>query len=363
MAAYAFALSLSHTLLALILERQGYSPAVIGVNAAMGPLGTILFAPFTPLIARKIGATPLMAASLLVCAAIFAGLALGTNIVVWFLLRFVFGAAANAVFVVSETWINQLAPRHLRGRIIAVYAVAASIGYAGGPSIIAVVGSAGLLPFAIAIAAVLLGLAVVIAARDQLPAITGGSVGSFLRFLPLAPSLLVGVGMIGLFDQTIMSLLPIYALENGMTEARAALAVGVLIGGNIALQYPIGWIADRLPRRAVRLGLAILTAIGAISLPFLIDGPGLWPMLVLWGSVAFGIYTVSLAELGDRFDGEALFAGNAAFSMMWGLGGLLGPMLSGPLMTVAGPNGLPLSLAFWFLVLALLILRGWQRAN
>jgi hypothetical protein len=55
------------------------------------------------------------------------------------------------------------------------------------------------------------------------------------------------------------------------------------------------------------------------------------PMLFLWGAVAFGVYTVALAELGDRFSGSMLLAGNATFAMMWGIGGIVGdaPRISG----------------------------------
>ncbi|MEO1016490.1 MAG: MFS transporter [Pseudomonadota bacterium] len=358
--AYCLTSSLTYTLLSLILERRGFSAAIIGLNASMTPLGIILSAPFIPALAGRVGGIRTMVSALIVCALILAALGSIPNIGLWFLLRFLFGVTVNAIFVVSETWINQLAPTRLRGRIIAAYAVAASIGFAGGPSLISVIGSESWLPFGFAILGTGAALVIVLLARHQLPPSTGGSMHSFWRFLPLAPTLLMGVAMIGLFEQTILALLPIYGLSAGLSEARAAFAVAVLIAGNILLQFPIGWIADRLPRRQVRSALALTTGLLALTLPF-VFGQGwlLWPVLVIWGSVAFGIYTVSLAELGDRFEGEVLLAGNAAFAMMWGVGGLLGPAISGPLMTLAGPNGLPASLAFWFLLLAFLIV--WRR--
>ena len=45
------------------------------------------------------------------------------------------------------------------------------------------------------------------------------------------------------------------------------------------------------------------------------------------------------------FRGGNLVAGNAAFAMMWGLGGLLGPSVIGLAMHATGPGGLPLALA------------------
>ncbi len=67
-------------------------------------------------------------------------------------------------------------------------------------------------------------------------------------------------------------------------------------------------------------------------------------MLFVWGAIAFGIYTIALVELGDRFSGALLLAGNGAFGMMWGIGGIFGPPVAGAAMDLIGPEGLPIIL-------------------
>ena len=57
-------------------------------------------------------------------------------------------------------------------------------------------------------------------------------------------------------------------------------------------------------------------------MPVLLDTPLIWPVLFVWGAVSFGIYTMALIELGERFSDAMLVAGNAAFSLMWGVGGI-----------------------------------------
>jgi hypothetical protein len=52
-----------------------------------------------------------------------------------------------------------------------------------------------------------------------------------------------------------------------------------------------------------------------------------------------------------------LVAGAAAFSAVWGIGGLVGPPLAGGAMELAGPDGLPLLLGGAFLPLALVAAR------
>jgi MFS family permease len=104
------------------------------------------------------------------------------------------------------------------------------------------------------------------------------------QFLPLAPVLLAAVAMFGLFDQATLSLLPAYGLSHGLSVAVSAAALGVLNVGNVVLQVPIGWLADRLPRRHVLAGCAAATVAGCAALPVAVTTPWLlWPLLFVWG--------------------------------------------------------------------------------
>jgi fucose permease len=92
--------------------------------------------------------------------------------------------------------------------------------------------------------------------------------------------------------------------------------------------------------------------LGCALLPLLIETPLIWPMVFLWGAVSYGIYTMTLIELGERFAGSMLVAGNAAFSLMWGLGGIAVPPAAGSALDLLGARGLPITLGLLCLVLA-----------
>ena len=128
----------------------------------------------------------------------------------------------------------------------------------------------------------------------------------------------------------------------------------VMIAGNIALQVPLGLLAERWSARLVRLGCVSATVLGCVLLPMLIDMPLVWPFVFIWGAVSYGIYTMTIIELGERFSGQMLVAGNAAFAMMWGVGGIAAPPVAGAAMDVIGANGLPLALGLMCLLLAVL---------
>ncbi len=77
--------------------------------------------------------------------------------------------------------------------------------------------------------------------------------------------------------------------------------------------------------------------------------------------MTFGIYTLSLIQLGERFSGLTLIAGNAAFAFAWGLGGMVGSPATGLVMQVTGHHGLPLSLGLLCAALAGLLVVARRR--
>jgi len=116
---FAIAQGLSYPLLSFILQRQGVSPAMIGLSAAMTPVGFILSSPLIPALARRFGAgrTALTCAAL--SALVLALIGWTQNVYLWFPLRFLIGVVTNPLYVLSEIWVIALAPpaRRAAGRL------------------------------------------------------------------------------------------------------------------------------------------------------------------------------------------------------------------------------------------------------
>jgi MFS family permease len=351
---FCLTLGLSYPLLSLILDAMGISTGLIGLNAAMTPLGIIIASPFMPSLTKRFGAWALCVCSLILAALLFLLIAVFRDVVVWFFLRFLLGIVNTAIFVISETWINQTAPTRIRGRIIGLYTTVAAAGFALGPLTIAIVGSQGWMPFAVGIAGILVALPLIIFSRSHLPDFNGTETASIFPLFLAAPLLLLAVAFAALFDQVTISLLPLYGLRHGLSESTASLMLTVLVVGNVLLQIPIGWMADRISRQNLIGCLSFGTTAGSLLLIWFINGSILvWPLLFIWGAVAFGTYTVAMVELGDRFSGALLLAGNSAFGMMWGIGGIIGPSVTGGAMDLIGPEGLPLTLGVLFSLLGI----------
>ena len=140
--------------------------------------------------------------------------------------------------------------------------------------------------------------------------------------------------------------MPVYGPAHGLGETKVAALLTVFIAGNVALQVPLGLAAERWSARNILILCASATALGSLLMIPLVETVALWPLAFVVGAVSYGLYSVALVELGERFAGAMLVAGNSAFAMMYGVGGLAGPPGAGAVMDAIGPNGLPLSLAF-----------------
>jgi MFS family permease len=342
---FAISQGLSYPLLSILLEQKGVGSTMIGLSAAMTPLGFIVSSFFIPFLSRKLGGSGLALACAVLAAVMLLLIAWTQDVWAWFPLRFLLGVFANPLYVVSETWMITITPPAKRGRIMGIYTSVVSAGFAIGPLTLAVVGTQGWPPFLVGISAFLLCGLILAAVSSRLPKIeTDGEHGSVAGFVFRAPLLLFAVFAAAAFEQTLLALFPVYGGSYGSSEQGIALLISFFVAGNIALQIPLGALAERLGSRQVMLGCAVAAVLGGILLPVVYASPLVWPLVFVWGAVSFGIYTMGLVELGDRFSGSLLISGNAAFALVWGFGGIAGPSATGALMDVAGVQGLPLAL-------------------
>ena len=353
---FALAQGLSYPLLSFILERQGVSPGLIGLSAAMTPIGFIVSSLFIPAAARLWGAGRVALSCAAMSALVLALIGWTQDLAWWFLLRFLIGLSTNPLYVLSEVWIIALATGPKRGRIMGLYTSIISGGFAAGPLCLLAVGAEGWPPFLVGIVAfVVCGLCLA-AVLDRLPRVeeSGGS-ASVLGIVPLAWLLLAVVVVAAGFEQAMLALMPVYGAARGLAEANVSALLVALIVGNIALQPLLGMLAERLTARRVLVGCGLVSAVGCALLPHAIGTAAVWPLMVVIGAASYGIYTMALIELGERFSGAMLVAGNAAFALAWGIGGIMMTPAIGQVMGVAGAGGLPLSLAAICLALALAV--------
>ncbi len=335
-------------LLSLLLEAHGTDPVLTGLNAGSTFIGVIIGPLLAPRGVRLFGIRRLLLACFALDIAAFLLMRVFDSLPAWFALRILGGVIGSGIFAASEAWINLLAADATRGRVIGLYAAALSAGFGLGPLLLSWTGIEGWAPFianAVITAAAALPLLGIGDVAEGFGRERGASpLAMFLR----APFLLFAVAMFGLYESALMALLPIWGVRAGLGEGAAAATLSAIYFGAIALQVPLGWLSDTVPRRAALLVCGAAGLAGAVLVPAAAAWPAaLFCVLFVWGGAAGGIYPVALGMAGDRFRGGDLVATNAAMVTAYGMGSLAGPTLGGAAMDAWNPQGL---LGFFIMV-------------
>ncbi|ASY62421.1 Transporter, MFS superfamily [Sinorhizobium sojae CCBAU 05684] len=344
------AIGLGLPLLSIIMEKRGISPTLIGLNSAMAGLASMAAAPLTTKLAHRHGVAPTMLLAIVCSAASALGFFYITNFWLWFPLRIVFHGAITVLFVLSEFWINVTAPPNKRGFVLGIYGTVLSLGFASGPLLFSILGSEGILPFAVGAGVILLAAIPIYIARNESPVIDEKPGRHFMRYVFLVPTATAAVFIFGAVESGGLSLFPIFATRAGFTESQAALLLTVMGVGNFIFQIPLGMLSDMArDRRTILSALTVIGLIGALFLPMLIESWFLMAVVLLfWGGCVSGLYTVGLSHLGSRLQGSDLAAANAAFVFSYAVGTVAGPQAIGAAMDVTGNNGFAWAIAAFF---------------
>lgn len=327
--------SLSAALIALDLAELGMSETYIGANAAMHAVGVLAMAFALPRMAAFFGIRKTVVAALFTSAALLLLFPAMPAVWLWFPLRILLGAASEALFVLSETWLNALSTEEDRAKNMGMYTAALSVGFALGPLILSFVGTNGFVPYVTGALLASAAAFFVMAPSVTAPPLDKPSHGNPLTYMRMAPLALAATTLNAAIETAGLTFLSLYALALGWQESQATQLMSCMMFGAIVLQLPIGWLGDKMDRRTLVIILAAVASLGALVWPFVLQNRmATYGMLFLWGGAFVGIYTIMLAIVGSRFKGSDLVGIYAAMGLFWGGGALAGPILSGAFMEI-----------------------------
>ena len=348
--------SLVWPILAESLSNRGYSETEISISAAVQFAGIVIVSLVATRYIPVLGILGSIGAGLVLVAIALIGLPLWRDYAAWCALRFLLGVGNALLFTAGDTWINQILDDRVRGRWMGIYTTVGMAGWAVGPVVGASLDPETAWPFLIGLSSVLITSVLLLPTRRltftfPVEDRAHSGIGRLMIVFLAAPTVLMSSAMFGILEGGLQSFAHLYTMDVLGEEFRQAGYGVIWVGsvGAIFFQYPVGWLADRVHRGWLLVGCVFVIAACLAPLPWLLHGgagpwwtgPGLllWSVIVLWGGAMGAVFTVGITLLGQRFRSVDLVAANAVFSLLFGIGGMAGPLMVGMSMDEFGPHG------------------------
>ncbi|WP_454013429.1 MFS transporter [Aquamicrobium terrae] len=251
----------------------------------------------------------------------------GPHPVLWVAARALYGFAICGLFVVTQSWLNDVVDNAIRGRVMALSSVAYIAGLGVGYYALALVDISTNSAPMIGIAFTALSILPVGLTRLAQPAPPASASVALAKAWRISPVGVAGMLAVGGLSMTISGFAPIHATAKGYSQNDVALLLAAMPVGTLILQMPLGWMSDRTDRRYVLIFAALL-AVAAGILAFGFDGGALAALIVIyvvWDGAAESVYSLATAHASDRATRDDLVALSSSLLFAWSVAGFVVP--------------------------------------
>lgn len=352
----------------LLMVGNGMQGTLLGIRGAIEDFSTfqmsiVMSAYFVgflggsrlaPRMIRRVGHVRVFAALASMISAVIILYPTFPNVIVWSLGRVLIGFCFSAVYVTAESWLNNAADNSNRGQALSLYMIVQTLGIVASQALLLAADPSGYVLFVIPSVLVSLAVTPILLSISPTPAFDTTKPMSLRELVGFSPLGCVGMFLLGGIFSAQFGMAAVYGAEAGLSVAQISMFVATFFVGSVILQYPIGWISDRMDRRKLIIIVAVIGTAGSflgmmLGHVFLL----LLASAFVVGGMSNPLYSLLIAHTNDFLEHEDMAAASGGMVFINGLGAILGPIITGWLMgTALGPGGFYLFTAILFVLLA-----------
>ncbi len=341
------------TLLGIRGGIEGFSTFQMSIVMSAYFLGFLGGSRMTPDLIRRVGHVRVFAA---LGSLISAALILFPSITdpwVWTALRVLIGFCFSGVYVTAESWLNNSVDNQNRGKALSLYLIVQMLGIIVAQGIVSIGDPSGFILFIVPSVLVSLAFAPILLSVSPTPAFDSTKAMTLRQLYETSPLGCVGVFLLGGVFSAQFAMASVYGTEAGLTVPQISSFIAAIYVGGLLLQYPIGWLSDRMDRR--RLIMIVSLSGGAAAATGALFG-NVFAILLgvsfLTGGLSNPLYALLIAYTNDFLDGDDMAAASGGLIFLNGLGAISGPIITGWVMGAIGANG------FWLFISILMVATG-----
>lgn len=332
---------------------EGFSTFEISVVMSAYFAGFLIGSQLAPSMIRKVGHVRVFAALGSLISAILVVYPVAPDWIVWSALRVLIGFSFSGIYITAESWLNNVATNETRGQALSAYMIVQMLGIIASQALLNVAEPTGFTLFVIPSVLVSLAFMPLLLAPTPAPTFDQTQALSFRALFRISPLGCAGMLLTGGVFSAMFGMAAVWGQMKGLSVRDISIFIGALYVGGLVLQYPIGWLSDRMDRRKLIMGLSVLAAV----VMFLATLPGL-PFVallvaaLLLGGITNPVYALLIAYTNDFLEKEDMAAASAGMIFLNGFGAIFGPLVTGWIMGHVGPSGFFLFIGILYVALA-----------
>lgn len=335
---------LQGTLLGVRGSIEGMSPQTMSWVMTGYFVGFLFGSQLTPNMIRRVGHVRVFAALGSLVSACLILYAAWTNPYFWFLLRIIVGFCFSGIYVVAESWLNDSSSNETRGQTLSAYLIVQMMGIVLAQAVLNFADPSGYMLFIIISVVVSLSFAPILLSVSPAPQFQTSKRMTLSQLWSISPLGVVGQFFLGAIFAALFGMASVYGTERGLTVKDISLFVAAIYFGGMILQYPIGWVSDRMDRRVL---IFIVCSIGTFfSFAANLSDSFIWLLIVAFiiGGVSNPLYSLYIAYTNDYLEHDDMASASGGLIFLTGIGAIFGPSIVGWLLDEYGAASY-----FWFI--------------
>ncbi|WP_026756824.1 MFS transporter [Sediminimonas qiaohouensis] len=336
------------TLIGVRGDIEGFSTFELSVITSGYFVGFLAGSRLTPELIRRVGHVRVFAALASFLSAGLIALPVLAEPWAWTLLRVALGFCLSGVYVTAESWLNNAATNETRGQTLSAYMIAQMLGMVAAQGLMNVGDAGGFVLFILPSILVSLAVAPILLSISPTPAFDTAKPMRLTTLFINSPLAAVGMMILGGVFAAQFGMASVYGAAAGLSVGQISTFIAMIFTGSLVLQYPIGWLSDRMDRRVLICGVSVVGA--GVGLAGFLSGSA-YPVLLIiafvFGGMTNPLYSLFIAYANDFLEIEDMPAASGGLVFIYGLGAITGPIVTGQLMSWVGPKG------FWLFVMLL----------
>ncbi|MCX8225868.1 MAG: MFS transporter [Sulfitobacter sp.] len=323
-------------------QAEGFSAVSLGLLGTGWAIGYVSGCIFTARLVARVGHIRAFGAMAAIAAISILGSALLVTPTAWIILRALCGFCFAGAAMIVESWLTEQTNPASRGKVFGVYTMVNLGATTAGQMLLTTGDANGFTFFAIAAIFYCLALVPTAISSTTTPAPLVHVRLDLKALWRKSPVAVIGVVFVGVSNSAFGTLAAVYADRVGLVLATVALFTSIPILVGALAQIPVGWLSDKMDRRKVLVGLTVLAL--AADTAFLVLAPesrvlNLVLAGILGGSI-FAMYPVIVAHANDHAAFGTAIQISGGLLLLYGLGGIVGPLLAGWAMAMLADRAL-----------------------